>query len=58
MNVVLSLMRRDQWTTQNNPFRISLHLLHLFVAYSCSAQTKPPWPFIKSSIWCLEEKWN
>jgi len=29
-----------------------------FVVYSGSAQNLPPRPIIKSSIWCLEEKWN
>jgi len=53
MNAVLSLMRRDQWTAQNNSV---LDLLHLFVAYSGSSQKLSPCPTIKSSIWCLEEK--
>jgi len=49
MTVVLSLMRRDQWTTQKIPFRIYYVCC---VVYSGSAQNLPPC-LINSSIWCL-----
>jgi len=39
MNVVLSLMRRDQWITQNIPFRT---YCICFVVYSGSAQNLLP----------------
>jgi len=55
MNVTLLLIRRDQWTAQDIPF---LSYRIFFVVYSGSAQNLPPCPIIKSSIWCLEEKWN
>jgi len=50
MNVVLSLMRRDQWTAQKIPFRTCYIC---FVVYSNSAQNLTPCLIIKSSIWCL-----
>ena len=55
MNVVLSLVRRDQLTAQRIPFWT---YDICFVVYSGSAQNLSPCPTIKSSIWCLEEKWN
>jgi len=48
MNVALSLMRRDRWSAQK--FRFAL-------IYLRSVQNLAPC-LIKSSIWCLEEKWN
>jgi len=38
-------------------FRFGLNYICL-VVYSGSAQNLLPWPIIRSSIWCLEEKWN
>jgi len=38
MNVILSLTRRDQWTTQKIPFRT---YYICFVVYSGSAQNLP-----------------
>jgi len=55
MNVVLLLIRKDQWTAQEILF-LAYHIR--FVIYSGSAQNLPPCPIIKTSIWCLEEKWN
>jgi len=53
MNVVLSLMRRDQWTTE----KISFWTYYIcFVVYSGSAQNLHPCPIIKSSILVLSRK--
>jgi len=49
MNVVLSLMRRDQWTGRKSRFGLTTFA---FVVYSGSAQNLPI-PIIKSSILCL-----
>jgi len=55
MNVVLSLVRGGEWTAEKIPFWT---YYICFVVYSGSAQNLPPSPIIRSSIWCLEEKWN
>jgi len=50
MNVVLSLMQRDQWATE----KISFWTYYIcFVVYSGSAQNLHPCPIIKSSILVL-----
>jgi len=57
MNVVLSLMQRDQWTAQKIRFWTYRYCI-CFVVYSGSAQNLPLCPINKSSIWRLEAKLN
>jgi len=50
MNVVLSLVQRDQWTAQKIRFWT---YYNCFVVYSGSAQNLHLCAINKSSIWCL-----
>jgi len=50
MNVLLSLVRSNQWTAQ----KIGLGLITFVLLFTQPCPDSTPCPIIKSSIWCLQ----